>query len=477
MTRDRQALNFYTQNIDLISPPSQGSRPDIALQLAYSEFSKLAAKKPERSHAILLMSDGDLAITSDHNEPLPALTELIRSTKIPLYTIGFGSNDGDAVPDYTSGWITNNNIPVISRLNSDLLQSFSTLTGGKYFKANQDNAELESILAVTRQHANHSRDSGKNNSIIWNELYRVFLLPGILMFFISFNPYSVPLPSFALLEKARSLVMAAVVVSLLVFATVHPNHVKAESPTLTLAYKALQNNDYTTAQQHYAETEGFAGRFGEGVVSYRLEEYPRAIRFFSQAILEGHTDQQRGDALYNLANSLFQVGNYAEAIEGYQDALRYTPANLAAGKNLVYAERAKLAVEDRQRILAITKRAGRGPREGATIEGIELNASNKVSIDDSQDKPEKQSAGLDTGNLDIPEILILKGLDYAAKEAGTPNLNPETSVSSVQRKLTINTLNKLHDNQANLWNRIFELEEGYPAPLDKPATLLGVDAW
>jgi len=477
MTRDIQALEYYIKNIDSLIPPSQGSRPGIALKLAYNEFSKLAVNNPGRNHAIVLMSDGDLEIKGGLNKRAPEFSELIRSANIPLYTIGFGTHEGDAVPDNTSGWITHNNQPVISRLNTELLRGFSTLTGGKYFKARQNDNALQTILDDTRQRAYSKHNGEAGTSTEWNELYSLFLLPGILLFFISFNPYSLHLPVITFFEKSKHIVTTSIVFVAITLVTFHPIQGNAENPAIKQAYDALINNDYATAMQLYSKIEGYAGRFGEGVVSYQLEEYPRAIRFFSQAVLGGKTDQQRGRALYNLGNSLFQVGNYAEAIQSYQDALRYAPANTSARNNLVYADKVKTAVDERQRILAITKRAGRGPREGAIAEGIELNESNKVSIDDSSDDPNKPSPGIDTHNLDIPEVLILKGLDYAAKESDSQNLDPGTAFHSVQRKLTINTLNQLHDNQAMLWKRIFELEEGYPAPLDTPVILPGVAAW
>jgi len=477
ITRDKQALDFYLRNIDSLSPPSQGSRPGPALQLAYEELARNRQLTPDRKPVILLMSDGDLASAAGPGTPEPILADNLRSAKVPVFSLGFGTRDGDAVPDYANSWLVQDNKPVISQLNDDFLRSISLLTDGEYFSARRNDAELNQFLDESRQLAATVASNQDTTTVIWNELYSLFLLPGIVLLFISYSPYAVRISGPKLPLATHGLLLFSLAFALTVTSLV-PRSAWAGNTSAEQAYRALVNRDYSTAKQHYADMKGFDGRFGEGVVSYRLEDFSRAIRFFSQAVLEGEDDDQRGRALFNLGNSLFQVGNYADAIQSYQDALRYFPGEGPAKHNLAFAQKAHAAVEERQRILARTSRAGRGPRKGRAVEGIELNDSNKVSIDDGPDEdPSTAGQDIDHAALDIPEVLVLKGLDYAARKSGEQALQHESPVSTAQRKVTLNTLNQLHDNQSQMWKRIFELEEGYPAPLDTPDTIPGVSAW
>lgn len=72
----------------------------------------------------------------------------------------------------------------------------------------------------------------------------------------------------------------------------------------------------------YSFAESVESRIQSGVSHYKQQEYDEAARLF----LESQVDQPDDAALsYNLANSNYKLGNYAEAIQGYSRAAAGSP--------------------------------------------------------------------------------------------------------------------------------------------------------
>ena len=200
---------------------------------------------------------------------------------------------------------------------------------------------------------------------------------------------------------------------------------------------------------------------------------------YSNKILSAQSNTDYTNTLYNLGNSYFQTGNFKRAITSYQDALLYNPNHQASQNNIAYAKRALLAVEERQKILASTKRAGSGPQSARAVDNIVLNENDGVSLDESEsDNKDRKNTHTDS-SLDIPEFIILKGLYFAESSEkheevianNNSNNNPSISIAANKQ------FKKIYDNQVTLWRRIFEIEEGYPAPLEEPNEIPGILPW
>lgn len=97
--------------------------------------------------AIVLFTDGDDTAATSAPTLLQALN--LNGRKVPIYTVGVGTQEGALVPDATY-----QGSPVTSRLNSTLLKDLSRHTGGQsYFLGEKDAATLVEALthALTHQ--------------------------------------------------------------------------------------------------------------------------------------------------------------------------------------------------------------------------------------------------------------------------------------------------------------------------------------
>lgn len=459
LTYDKTALNFYLKNLKYLVPPSQGTQPLTALNLASR---LLTDSNSKRSKSILLITDTDT--TKENNDKLNKATPLFIKNNIAVYTLVIASSNGEAVPAFSDGWINIDGRPVISRPKPQSYQRLSEQSNGLLKKTSSNNAGITSIIdAINTTTSGSNTESGLTT---WLELFYLFLLPAIILIFFTMHPYK--------LRLNTNLVLICIAVTSTVF--INTPISANQQDDLRKAYAALTNAEYVKSRELYSSMNTFDGSFGEAISSYKLTEYTRAIRLFEKSVLLAETAEQIGKTLYNLGNSYFQIGNYTLAVSSFKQALLYQPQHAASQKNLVYAENALKALNDRKKLLAKTARAGRGPRSATAAKDVIFSDNNNVSLDDTE------SNDLDTINnhldneVDIPEFIILRGLAFADNSASN-NATFTTGNADAANGLTINQINKVLDNQAVLWRRIFEIEEGYPAPLDEPESLPGVLPW
>jgi len=77
------------------------------------------------------------------------------------------------------------------------------------------------------------------------------------------------------------------------------------------------------------------------------------------------------------------------------------------------------------------------------------------------------------------KALILKGIEHArlASEAPPASLAATAHAEISGPAVSSQQLDVLHDDQEHFWNRILEVEEGFPAPLHRPNKIRGVAPW
>jgi len=471
LTYDKNALRFYIRQLEYLQPPSQGSLTSIALQLAYNRLNSNEPGNSDRNMSIVLITDAD---TTEHNKPGEHVSKN-RANNIPIHTLIMASNNGEAVPAFEDGWLSVNGRPVISRPKLDYYSSLSSRSNGVFARTLPDNSGIRTLVDTINNVATSSTRPAAQQ-LIWKELFAWFLFPAILFLLISMSPYKI-LPVFSKKTGHAKIASYAIFSCLLVVALASNNAHASQYDLLDEAYSAFNQRDYIKAKQLYASVNGFPGLYGEASATYRLENYARAARLFEQAVLLATTNNEFTRALYNLGNSYFNTGNYALAIASFEDALIYSPAHAASQDNLVYAKRALVAVEDRQKLMSVTTRSGRGPRTARVAENIIINEDSSVSLAGSDAEDTNKQENAIASSIDIPEFIILRGLEFAKQSESSHDEEKQARLIIEPVTTQLGLLDNMHDSQPTLWNRIFELEEGYPAPRDKPAIIPGIQPW
>lgn len=211
-----------------------------------------------------------------------------------------------------------------------------------------------------------------------------------------------------------------------------------------------------------------------GITAYRAENYAAATQHFTAAVFAARNDAERARALHNLGNSYFQQGDYAAAAQVFRDALTYRPDALATRQNLELA--ADLQAELEHRLAAANRAASDQTTSGARRErntnALDWDQDSTLNLGEGKDAPANATPpALPTTR----EALLEKGMAHLT-ETGADN--PQTWRKRQQSLDDARiALQQLDDNPATLWQRLFETEEGYPAPQTKPNELPGVLPW
>jgi Ca-activated chloride channel family protein len=454
LTHDKNVMRHYLNNLDSLNPPTQGSRPVEALRLAEQLLQKQDAGNA-RNQAILLLTDGEnLQTPPDMN--------------IPVFVLGLGSVEGDAIPGYDGDWLRDGSRVLVSRLHEDKLGDVASHNHGRYSRAYKDNSDWEVLYRNGIQAIGQKVSISKDDRVTWNELYVYALFPGLVLLFLStmtFKTAGKPLPA----EKLAMLLFCIVFIPM-------PDALANDTAS---AYRSFIEKDYLTALEEYRSIDGYRGRFGEGASAYRLKDSAHAIAAFNQAFLDAQNDQQRAAALYNLGNSHFQSGDYAAAISNYRDALIYQPDNYPAQRNMAFSQELHATVQKRLARLQKLLRPGRGSKQARADADTIIGDDASVSVDESNDELEQEGNNeIDFVSI-LPEELILKGIEHAqlaSEELSSVRSNAghaETSGPAISRL----QLDVIRDDQEWFWNRVLEVEEDFPAPLDKPRRIKGVEPW
>lgn len=211
-----------------------------------------------------------------------------------------------------------------------------------------------------------------------------------------------------------------------------------------------------------------------GIAAYRAEQYATATQHFTAAVFAAINDTERARALHNLGNSYFQQGDYAAAAQVFRDALTYRPAHPATQQNLELAVEIQAELERRREAgqRAATDNASTGARRERNTNTLDWDQASTLTLGEGQD------ATANAPPPDLPpniEQLVSKGM---ARLAETGANDPQTWRKSQQSLDDARiALQQLDDNPAALWKRLFEVEEGYPAPQTQPNALPGVLPW
>ncbi|TDY02817.1 vWA domain-containing protein [Thiohalophilus thiocyanatoxydans] len=461
-THDKALLRHYLPIPRTGLLPVEGSDPASALQFAAG-----TGVTNDVPRHLLLISDG--AMVRPDSESEQALQETVTALQQNghrLYILGVGSESGTNLTDPDGGWLEQDGQSVLSRLQRARLEALAERGGGRYATARDDDRDWQQLydngLAGTLSDSLSEQSDGL---VIWRELFAWCLLPGLALLLLA----HLRLPRQRPTAGSLSLLLGFVLVANLF--GVPNNSYAAQSDALQQAWQAFEQEDYAKAQKAYRRVAGYRGRMGEGSSAYLREEFRTALQQFTRAVAMAQNATQRADALFNLGNSYARLERYTQAATIYADVLRYQTSHTRAEQNRTLAE--KLAREQVARERRDERgRQGRGTRTRELEEDEQLTRGNLTLSDQSE------SEGIALGDAHSDEA--------ARRESGGATLSDETIMERTdpQWDYAVNAMSQLasrasgmDSEPARFWQRLFESEAGYPAPLEQPENKAGVRPW
>lgn len=296
----------------LIAAP--GSHLAAALQLAQRD---LQAGR-SRSKAILLVSDAEAdSLAGSAGEAVRNAIQALKQAGIPLLVLGVGSTGGAPVPLPEGGYAEQDGAQVVSRMASASYAELAQQTGGVFVPA--VDGDNDWISLYDHHLARLPGDIPAAGQVrAWHELYAWCLAPALLLMLWLNLPRSLP--------QAAALIFAG-----LIALPASDAHADA---TLQAAWRDYRAGHHAEAQTRFAQAGGYLGQMGAGAAAWRLKDYGAAQRHFGAALLLARTTPEQTDALYNLGNAHYALGNWRAAAEAYQAVLLDRPQDKKAQANL-----------------------------------------------------------------------------------------------------------------------------------------------
>ncbi len=417
LTTDKNALAFYLKELDTLELPTHGSDPIAAIKFAQARLSISANTKKH----IIWMSDGDL-----EESQYAKLGVAINHPSIITHSFIIAAIEGAEIPTSDGSWLTIDGKAITTQVNTVRLSKTFKKWGGVLSILNDDESDWQ---AIYRQGILKSTATNDNQTEYWDELYAWFLVPAFILFF------------FALYPSLKTLFLLIMLASLVVF-----------------------SNSFADEQ--------YLPQLYKGAAAYKNDEFTESKTLFIQAVLSAKTNQERGMALHNLGNALFQVGDYKTAMQLYADALSHDASLHQSAENLKLSDELFTLLEKRMK-----------PPSGG--DGI---TSNNLLVDLPDVIPESATTqAVNLSKFTLPKLpkekvdeLLQKGLDHLKLIQSENN----KSEAAIKAQLNMNEarqfllgLGEEDTSSTALWKRLFEIEEGFPASLKKPEIIPGVRPW
>jgi len=436
MTDDHNALKFYLKDLNKLVLPTKGSDSSAALLIAAKALQQ-SGVKPNQTKAILWISDGDITKAED-KASIEATLKTLQQQKISTHILGLGTPEGAAIPLPQGGWLQHNGQGVVTKSNLKLLAHFATLGGGKFSHAYNDESEWQTLYTqgLLKTVLSNSQPKPKDENQQWQEYYQWFLFPALLLLLLALVPFKLK-P-----QRANTIV----------------------SSFFVLCFASIL---FSPVSNIYAESD-FSEHLQNSIQDYQNQEYALATSGFISAILQANTNSERAMAMHNLGNNYFQQGDYQNAAQLFEDALRYAPKQTQSQYNLKLTKELNALLEKRRRRgLAGNANQGIGKQERSNPNQLVTSLDNITPKLTKSVLPKIPKAQLDS--------LLSKGLahlkimdDPYAKKLRDQQRNVAQARISLLRD---------QDDSLQMWKRLFEIEEGFPAKLKSPKSVPGQQPW
>jgi Ca-activated chloride channel homolog len=308
LTDDSDTIQSLVSSLTTDIMPAQGSRSDLALQLALELLKNAGSKHGD----ILLITDG----ISDKSAA--AIRQLdLKNVRVSILSVG--TEQGAPIPGDASGFIKDAaGSIVIAKTDSTQLRQLASELGGLYMTMKLDDGDVSKLQSLL----NDSAFKGENQqtdfkSDRWQEEGPWLLLLALPLAALAFR---------------RGLFVS---IFLLVFILPVLKPVQADD---SWSWQSLWKNQDQRAAEIFQQGDGeqaaemFTNEDWKAAAHYKAGQYDEALQELQS--------KQSADAIYNRANALAKLGKLQESLDAYDEALKKDPNNEDASYNRKLVEEA-----------------------------------------------------------------------------------------------------------------------------------------
>ena len=335
LTVDHGAIRETLQQLDPVtlreldadSLPRGGSDIAQAVRLAADTLKATGQK----NNALIIFTDGE-----SHEGGLENAADAAEDAGLTIFTAGFGSEDGTFIPDprqRDQRFRDRAGDPVFTRLQTGDLRFLARRTGG-FYTLGSGRHFAQNLETAVEQLDRFELEGRKRQVAI--PRYQWFLVPAIILFIVSILVNT----PWRLMARSATAAMALWCLAPDAEARILPATSGGQAYAAGDFERAL---DLFTRELDEARGERRAHlQLGVGGAAYHLDDFPRATRAYSEALLSSSSKVQE-QAHYALGNTLFyrglgpietagekeQASAMVTAIALWTDALGHFQATLA----------------------------------------------------------------------------------------------------------------------------------------------------
>ncbi len=352
LTLDADAVGLFLDSIE----PGAVSSPGTSLGSGLARGLELFIDDSRRNKAMVLVSDGE-----NLEGDVDAAVKRAREKGVIVHTVGVGTENGGPVPEVDRrgervGFKKDEGgAPVVSRFHPETLEAIARGTNGRFVRLTAADTTLAPVAAAIE--GMEQKTLAREFSYRKKERFQIPLGLGLGALAVAFL---FPLPRNP--RAARAVARAAVITGIVL---VGPSGVHAQDGPLVdevlLRPRRLTNEGrraygqgnlpealkaFEAAAQ--ARPQDPRARFNLADALYKNGRYDEAETAY-RALAADPRSPLAPAARFNLGNTLYQKQDFRGAAAAYRDALRLTPADPDAKRNLELALQALERQEEQQR--------------------------------------------------------------------------------------------------------------------------------
>lgn len=447
-TADHELVRHFAGELAGIQLPTLGNALDDALRRAAEMLDASAGQAVERH--VLLLSDGDLDEAAQ-NAAEVSVADVLLPAAVRLHVIGIGGGEAVGVPRSATEPLMIAGQRITSRRDGRWLAQLAMLGEGEYLALEDVGARpLSEVLglSVPRIQPDDQRQ------VLWDEWFGVPLAAAMLLCLVA-------------LEGGHSskIAGAALATAMLILSSGGCERAVSVTDSGADIRAALRTGDYTQARRLAADREGHDARFAEGVACYRLEDYPCALQAFARAAWLAPNDTARGRAAFNLGNTHFRLGDYAQSSVLFAEASMLGVSPQDAALNRSFADSLAAAVERQLAAIAETQRRADWR---AAAHGIPEELRDRLAEGITLSDALRRQPAFATLSGEALRALVAQGITRAVAEADAAGPGRHWLKTS-ESKAALGT--------AGLFNRLLPMETGIASNADAPYAIEGQRPW
>jgi Ca-activated chloride channel family protein len=426
LTLDADAIGLFLDTLEPGTVPSPGTSLGAGLAQGLAAF----ADTGRQNKAMILVSDGE-----DLEGELESAVERAKAAGVVVHAVGVGTPAGQPVPDFDkqgnrSGYKKNEDgSAAVSRLHPETLEAIARGTGGRAFALTPSDLSLAPLAATIE--GMEQKTLAREYSYRKKERFQVPLGVGLAALAVALL-----LPPPDLRRRGASALRAVALIAGVAVMSAPDAWAGASDVSEELLLKPTRLT--AEGRRHYDEGNGAKAleafskaaaarpndpraRFNLADALYKAGKFDEA-----KAIYESLASDARSPlavpARYNLGNTHFQKRDFADAVKAYREALRLSPHDGDARRNLELALEA-LKQEQKKRD---SSKQDQKPQDQQQKDQQQKDQQEKDQQEkDSRQKPEQQKENQQRqqsgqGEAQRPKSDEEKERERFEKETGMP---------------------------------------------------------